>query len=265
MNKIRAVLIMSIMVVALTGCGNKTQEVKKTEADKIEKTELNKDETEEEVEIKEENIDTEENKQGTLSNLDFTVEVTEITEYKNQYTVIGNTARKDGYCGEIHIHLKNDFGTTDEEVLKNVKAGNTYVISTVPLMTMSLPPQTTAVEIKEATQENIDNLWSLREEISNYEEFMLNYKDSNLVDVIVNGNMAYSTWTNEQILEYQEFIKSKGYSDDMVLDIESNVLTQEQRKDKIEEDKILHYSEEDTLEELNEETSEEVEIIDGGQ
>lgn len=170
---------------------------------------INNDETQTDKSIYTEKIDREnEGNTGTLENLEFIVDVTSINigeEDNKTYTVIGNTATEKSYSGEIWI-MTND--------ITNIKVGNTYIFVVEPLMTMSVPPKVRAISYTEATRESINELHEYRGIISNFYDRMREYSNMELDDIIIDSNIQYTTWTNQEILKFRDFINKKGYTDD---------------------------------------------------
>ena len=68
--------------------------------------------------------------------------------------------------------------------------------------------------VREARQEDIDALEAVRSEISNYEERRAEYETMELPDIIEDANWNYPLWTQEEIRDYQDFLKEKGYTED---------------------------------------------------
>lgn len=193
---------------------NKEQETEK--ATEIESTEITEEndilETEsdtETVEVIETDTSEQEETYGTLENMEFIVDVTDIVkEDGTQEMIVGNTATYKSYSGKIELHATESIDTSTIEV------GKTYVFTTTPMMTMSLPPQVTAIKVVEATEEDIETLEKIKEKVSTYAESMLKYKDMELDEIISDANHSYGTWTQEQIKQYIEFIEEKGYSEE---------------------------------------------------
>lgn len=150
------------------------------------------------------------NECGTLDNMEYIVDITEIVENTDENTLelMGNTSTEKGYSGIIQIKEK------ESGLFSNITVGNTYVITTTPMITMSIPPQVTAIEVKEALESDIETLENIRKEVSNYAECMLDYEEMTLEEIINNANINYATWTQEEIKEYIDFIKKKGYNEE---------------------------------------------------
>lgn len=193
---------------------NKEQETEKTT--EIESTEITEEndveETESETET-EEIIETDTSEQeetyGTLENMEFIVDVTDIVkDDSTQVMIVGNTATYKSYSGTIELWAKESVDTSAIEI------GKTYVFTTTPMMTMSLPPQVVAIKAVEATAEDIETLEKIKEKVSTYAESMLKYKDMELDEIVSHANHNYGTWTQEQIKQYIEFIEEKGYSEE---------------------------------------------------
>lgn len=175
----------------------------------LDKTFVNEDKTTTNKIIYTEELDrNNEGNTGTLENLEFIVDITSINigeENSKTYTVIGNTATEKSYSGEIWI-MTND--------ITNIKVGNTYIFVVEPLMTMSVPPKVRAISYTEATRESINELHEYRDIVSNFSDRMREYSNMELNDIIIDSNIQYTTWTNQEILKFRDFIDKKGYTDD---------------------------------------------------
>lgn len=220
------IIIISMIILCLTSYKNETNtynigdDIQQLKTDEsidnqkeleviIDKTVINEVETTDNNIIYTEELDrNNEGNTGTLENLEFIVDVTSINignENSKTYTVIGNTATEKSYSGEIWI-MTND--------ITNIKVGNTYIFVVEPLMTMSEPPKVIAIRYTEATRESINELHEYRGIVSNFSDRMREYNNMELDDIIIDSNIQYTTWTNQEILKFRDFINKKGYTDD---------------------------------------------------
>lgn len=156
----------------------------------------------------EETEGTEENE--IAENVQFIVDVTDNLIGENG-TIVGNTSSAESYCGIIEIHLDTPL---IEKAQTEIQPGHTYVFTVTPMMTMSIPPQVTALEYMEASESDIAALEEIRMQTSNFEECMAAYETMSLEDIIQDGNFNYALWTQEQIQQYNEFLTQKGYTED---------------------------------------------------
>lgn len=234
MKKNRQVLLFMLLASALvfTACGKKeadsSQEAVKEETAETENTDDKITEDTDMTEIAEEdNAEETENSveengaEGVLENVPFTVDVTD-NLIRERGLVIGNTATSDNYSGIIEIYLADELL---EEAADAIEVGKTYIFTVQPMMTMSIPPQTTAVDFAEASPEEIQTLEEVRGNVSNFKECMESYQNMSLDEIIIDANLNYALWTQEEIGEYMEFIAEKGYSDDS--EVKSYVATRE--------------------------------------
>ena len=133
-----------------------------------------------------------------------------------------STSTSDGYSGIIEIYLAEEL---IEKAAETIEVGKTYIFTVQPMMTMSIPPQTTAVDFVEASQEDIQYLEEIRKTISNFKDCMESYQNMSLEEIIGDANFNYALWTQEEITEFIEFIGEKGYTDDS--EVKSYVATRE--------------------------------------
>lgn len=147
---------------------------------------------------------------GTLENLEFIVDITDNMALDNN-KIIGNTSTLMSYSGIIEIMIPDQL---KEKVSKEINVGSTYIIETEPMLTMSLPPQTTMVKFIKADDNKIAELENIRNNISNYKECREQYEKMDLADIISDANLNYALWTQEEIVDFLDYIKSKGYTED---------------------------------------------------
>ena len=139
----------------------------------------------------------------------FIVDITDnLTETEN--LIIGNTANAEAYSGEIAIHLEASLLEKSNEI----QVGNTYVFTVTPMMTMSIPPQVSAIDFAPASEADLETLENVRGEISNFKECMERYQSMSLEDIIADANLNYPIWTQDEIAEYNAFLIEKGYTED---------------------------------------------------
>jgi hypothetical protein len=198
-----------------------TQEEATTEESEVESTITEEETTETEPEtiqiveeVTEEISEQDETSFGTLENLTYTVDLTDI--FPDDYNVlVGNTSTLQGYSGIIVINISDYLSYKLESI--ELEKGKTYVVTTSPMISRSIPPQVTAIDIVEATDSEIDILEKTREIVSNYDDCMSKYADMSLDDIISDSNSNYATWTQQQIYEFKEYLTEKGYTDDYEL------------------------------------------------
>lgn len=169
--------------------------------------ETDKEETET---LPEETSPTEENSSQDTEKMTFTVDITDNLA-ADMALVIGNTATEQSYCGIIEIHLDD---TLSERAAREIRTGKTYIFTVEPMMTMSIPPQVTATDFTPADEEDINRLEEVRKAVSNYSECMDSYQSMSLEQIIQDANLNYALWTQDEILEFTQFIAEKGYTDD---------------------------------------------------
>lgn len=148
---------------------------------------------------------------GTLENIEYTVDLTDIYPY-DENVLVGNTSTLQGYSGVIIINITDHLSYELESL--ELEKGKTYIVTASPMITMSLPPQVSAIDIREATESEIEILEKTREIVSNYDECMERYESLDLDQIISDSNSNYATWTQEQIAEFKEYLVEKGYTDD---------------------------------------------------
>ena len=149
-----------------------------------------------------------------MDNLKFTVDVIDL-DYETD-EILGTTATLDGYSGKLVIHMID----LDN---RGIEIGKTYVIETLPMISMTNPPDVTAVEIVQATEEDIDELENIREQISNYAECIYDYNNMEPDDIIEHANKEYGKWTQWEILKYLDFLDKLGYNEGNEVKLRENL------------------------------------------
>lgn len=184
------------------------KELKKAEESSEVKNEIEDTTNEVEAETPEETESTEYN--GTLDTIEFIVDTTEV--YKNNETqltnVTGDTATLDNYSGIITIQVSD--AVEDASGLE-LKADRHYVFTVEPMMTRSIPPITNAVSVREATDDDLDKLESIREKISDFAECMLQYEDMEGQEILDDYIFHIGKWTNTEVQEFYEYLEEHGY------------------------------------------------------
>lgn len=213
MKKSIVTVLLTMSIVLLTACGAQNEK-ENTPAEEqtesaLEGTQAPESENTESGEEAVQETETEEAYQETD---EITVDVTDVIEADNDVvTVVGNTAEKEGYSGIIELNVPSELlgqaGLT-------LEAGKSYVFTVKTMMTMSIPPQMPVTAVREAGQEDIDALEAVRSEVSNYAERRAEYETMELPDIIEDANWNYPLWTQEEIKDYQDFLKEKGYTED---------------------------------------------------
>ena len=235
MKKKRQILLFMLLASALvfTACGKKEEadssSQQETASQETESTEEQITEETGDIGASEEEVETEENENSVeenaaengLENVPFTVDITD-NLIGERGMVIGNTSTSDGYSGIIEIYLAEEL---IEKAAETIEVGKTYIFTVQPMMTMSIPPQTTAVDFVEASQEDIQYLEEIRKTIYNFKDCMESYQNMSLEEIIGDANFNYALWTQEEITEFIEFIGEKGYTDDS--EVKSYVATRE--------------------------------------
>lgn len=125
--------------------------------------------------------------------------------------VIGNTTTAENYSGIMEIYLDSPLL---EKAQTDIQVGKTYLFSIPPMMTMSLPPQVTALDYTPATEEDIARLEEIRMDVSNFQDCMSAYETMSLEQIIQDANFNYALWTQEEIVQFRELIAEKGYTED---------------------------------------------------
>lgn len=156
-----------------------------------------------------------------MENVQFTVDITD-NLIAESGMIVGNTSTAENYSGIIEIYLADEL---IEKAAETIEVGKTYVFTVQPMMTMSIPPQTTAVDFAEASSEEIQKLEEIRGNVSNFKDCMESYQNMSLEEIIGDANFNYALWTQEEIGEYITFIEEKGYTEDS--EIKSYVATRE--------------------------------------
>lgn len=217
-----AILTALLLSAVLTGCGAAdntnevpAQETTAAETETTQKTEST--ETEEASETTTEETETAQEQED----MTFTVDITDVIT-TDGYTIIGNTATTENYSGIIEIHLDD---TLAEQAQDEIQVGKTYVFTVAPMMTMSIPPQVSAMSFTAATEEDIAALEEARAGISNFKDCMTAYETMSLEEIIQDANFNYALWTQEEITEFETFLTEKGYTEDS--EIKSYVKTRE--------------------------------------
>lgn len=168
-------------------------------------------ETEETLEqISDESYESDTETFGTLNNLNFTIDITVVDSDNNMYK--GNTATIDGYSGVIEFKLSDSFKDSNDIP---IELGNTYIIESSPMMETSYDgfPLVTATNIKLATEEDINKLEEVRASVSTFKRKSIEYNNMTLDDIVQDANTSYATWTQDEVKEYIDFIKNRGYTD----------------------------------------------------
>lgn len=143
--------------------------------------------------------------------IEFMVDILE-DNVQEEGIIVGNTATLDGYSGQIIVYI-------DENVLNNnnlleFNKGEVWKFIVKPMMTMSIPPQVTAVDFEKLDDSNIEKFEEIKSQVSTFKVQMIDYEQMELDSIIMDANMNYATWTQEEIIEFQEFIKNKGYTEE---------------------------------------------------
>lgn len=212
MKKSIVTVLLTMSIVLLTACGTQNEKENTPAAEQtesaLEETQTPESESTESEEEAAQETETEEAAQETD---ELTVDVTDVVEAADDViTVIGNTAEKEGYSGIIELNVPSALPQQAELTLE---AGKSYVFTVKTMMTMSIPPQMPVTAVREAGQEDIDALEAVKSEISNYAERRAEYEKMELSDIIEDANWNYPLWTQEEIKEYQDFLKEKGYTE----------------------------------------------------
>lgn len=137
-----------------------------------------------------------------INNLVYIVDVISITDK----VIYGDTATIDGYSGKIYIDTSGLFNA-------DIETNKTYVIKTRSLIKFGDIPEVYAVDIKESTDKDLDELDNIRADISNYKECMLKYDGMEIPDIIKDANENYVYWTQDERNEFFTWITNKGYKD----------------------------------------------------
>lgn len=147
---------------------------------------------------------------GTLDTVEFIVDTTEV--YKNNETqltnVIGDTATLDNYSGVINIQVSD--AVEDASGLE-LKADKHYVFTVEPMMTRSVPPIANAVSIRDATDDDLNKLENIREEVSNYAECMLRYEDMEEQEILNDYIYNIGRWTDDEVQDFYKYLEEHGY------------------------------------------------------
>lgn len=166
---------------------------------------------------------------GTIPPYTYTTDIVQIDKKNN--SVYGITSNKDTYSGL----MRYDLSDTDINI-ENIELYKTYDIECKPLIRDTInnehvTPYVIVMNISESTQESIDELNSTKEELSRYIEFKVTHETKELEDIIQAANIEYYKWSNSDILDYQNWIQSIGYSDNNENITKSLVKTIEQLKE----------------------------------
>lgn len=121
--------------------------------------------------------------------------------------VSADTATETEYTGKIKID-------TTAINITELDTSKTYKVIAEPLISMSNPPEIIAISIDEASEYDLGRLDKIRSNISNYEDLKIKYNSMGLDSIIENANENYICWTQAERIEYVDFIKSLGYTDD---------------------------------------------------
>lgn len=162
---------------------------------------------------------------GTLEKLQFTVDIVSYNVDNNSY--LGNTATEKGYSGILEIKFSESLNNTD---YIKIEIGNTYIIEASPMMETNKQgfPLVTATNIDLATEYDISKLEEIKQLVSTFKRKSIEYRSMKLDDIINDANISYATWTQDEIMEYIELIKEKGYTD--TSDVKSYVCLREDIK-----------------------------------
>lgn len=164
---------------------------------------------------------------GTIPPFIYTANIIEIDV--NNKSLYGITSNKDTYSGL----MRYDFSNTDID-LNNIILYNTYNIKCKPLIrdkedNKNVTPYVEVISIEQAKKSDELKLNANKEELSRYIEFKLKYELKSLDEIIEAANIAYYKWSDKDIKDYQEWILSLGYTEDV--NVKSNVKTLDQLKD----------------------------------
>ena len=149
-----------------------------------------------------------------MNNLNFIIDILEID--LDSHKLVCNTATLDGYSGKLIVY------TEDIENLENLDI-DTYVLESLPMISMTNPPSVTAVDIQKATDADVKELEAIREKISNYTECMYDYSNMEPADIIKHANNEYGKWTQWEILKYLDFLDKLGYNEGNEVKLRDNL------------------------------------------
>lgn len=158
---------------------------------------------------------------GTIPPYTYVADIIEIDLDNN--SIKGITSNIDNYSGLM------EFRFIDNSEIQDIKLYNTYSIVCEPLIHDKTTIYVKAISISESTEEERQQMYDTKKEVSMYIKFQLKHYNSSLVDIIKEGNEEFYTWTNNDILNYQEWIRSLGYTEEF--EVVSTVKTLEQLKD----------------------------------
>lgn len=154
---------------------------------------------------------------GTVDTLTLLVKVLDVEYTKSGSVIKGVVMNRELYSGLIELTYYKQVELNSFEI---------YLFTTEPVLTRGDIPQVKAISIKTALSFEKNDYEAIKQDVSTFLEHEFKYKNMTLDEIIEDGNKFYYTWTDEQILKYQDYIKSLGYTEEY--EITSTVFTDEQ-------------------------------------
>lgn len=140
-----------------------------------------------------------------LTTQTYIVDITNINTTTHELQ--GNTSTEKGYSGVIKIVAEDN-----SNISTNIQIGDTYVIKALPKIEVGDIPTITMVSCKKATDKQVEKLEKIREHVSNFDRLMQNKGILTMEELIKAANKSYSTWTQDQIHQYLQFINNSSSS-----------------------------------------------------
>lgn len=230
---IQALILLAILA-SFVGVTHKKEvnkvEVHKTTSDSIMDIADSLENTQKYIENILNNIDKIENEYtGTIPPFTYTADIVTIDEKSK--SIYGITSNKETYSGLMRF----DMSDTNIDI-SNIKLYETYDIKCKPLIrdkedNKSVTPYVEVISIEESSDEAKDKFRKSKEDLSRYIEFKVTHETDSLENIIQEANEEYYKWSDSDILDYQDWIQSLGYSDNEDIEVKSLVKTIEQLKD----------------------------------
>lgn len=151
---------------------------------------------------------------GTLKNLEFIV----LVRSESNGIVYGDALTKDNFYGPITVKKLDDSSFENNKL---------YVITTEPLIRESGDYNVVEVTHRNADENDLSLVESIKENRTNYYECVNNYKYMEVEDIIQDANKNYILWTDKNIDEFTKLIKKMKLTEEQINKLDFIKLDQE--------------------------------------
>lgn len=151
---------------------------------------------------------------GTLKNLEFIV----LVRSESNGIVYGDAITKDNFYGPITVKRLDD---------SSFESNKLYVITTEPLIRESGDYNVVEVTHRNADENDLSLVESIKENRTNYYECVNNYKYMEVEDIVQDANKNYILWTDKNIDEFTKLIKKMKLTEEQINKLDFMKLSQE--------------------------------------